>query len=171
MYEFKSYYEFEPTHVLKNDLYYAIKNEVGYYFEDAYLRKLDTLSETYDGYASQVVGKQAGVLSRVASYMSDIKVGTIGQYVSYFNRNFNKSIFSQSYIVETQDTMRCLMKIDTLINRLVIDMVIKLVDSLKEMGSDPYMVITTYFEGDHKKVYPDFEHFLLACEQVVNEII
>lgn len=171
MYEFKSYYEFEPSHVLKTDLYYAIKNEVGFHFQDAYLRKLDTLSETYSGYASELIGKQANVLSRVASYMSDIKVGTIGQYVAYFNKNFNKSIFSQTYITETQNTMRCLMKIDTLINRLVIDMVVKMVDALQVIGDDPYMMVTTYFDSDNKKLYPDFEQFLLACEQVVNEII
>ncbi len=171
MYEFKSYYEFVPTNVIKTDLYYAIKNEVAHYFQDAYLRKLDSLSETYSEYASAVIGRQANVLSRVASYMNDIKVGTIAQYVTYFNRNFNKAIFSQSYITETQNTMRCLMKIDTLINRLVIDMVVKLANATAGV-SDPYIIVASYFELEpNRKQYQNFELFLTACEKVVGEII
>ncbi len=167
MYEFKSYYEFAPSDNVKDNLYNAIKNEVVHDFQDAYLRKLDTISHTYNEFSSNLVAKQANVLSRVASYMSDIKVGTISQYVMYFNKNFNKSIFSQSYITETQNTMRCLTKIDTLINHLIVTIIVTATD--KE--TDPYLLITNYFEKQDKKIYDSFESFLADCEKVVNGVI
>lgn len=170
-YKFRNLYNYVPTGIMVNDLYNIIKIETALYITDIYHKKMEALSDKYADYDFERYEREVGIYARVSSCLNDNNIGNLSDYANYFIRNFNTSLFSKSYVIETQATMRVLKRIDTYINRLKLDVMVKIPTFSVNTSNDPYMSLIYYFAEAKNKSFYSFENFLDQCESAINDVL
>lgn len=170
-YKFRNLYNYQPSGIISNDLYNVIKIETAIYMTDIYHQKMEELSDKYADYDFERYEREVGIFSRVSNCLNDSSIGNISDYANYFIRNFNTSLFSRSYVLETESTMRVLKKIDTYINRLKLDVMVKIPTFSANVGNDPYMALTYYYSEANNRTWDSFQDFLNTCVDAVKDVL
>ncbi len=168
-YTYRNLYNYKPKGVMTDDLYNVIRLELGVFVTDIYHQKMEALSDKYDDYDFNTYDREVALFAKVSSTLSDEDIDNLTDYASYYLRNFNTSLFSRSYVIQTEAAMRVIRRLDTMINRLRLDILAKIPTFPTRVDNDPYLAISYYFEGDYYKTWTSFQDFLNDCLDNVKE--
>lgn len=162
-YTYHNIYSYKPCGVMATDLYNVLRGEIAVFVTEIYHQKMQALTEKYDDYDFNMFEQEVSMFSRISNILLDDDIDNLNDYASYYLRNFNTSLFSRSYVIETESSMRIIRKIDSLINRLKLDIMAKIPDFPTRVDNDPYLAITYHFDGDYYRTWNTFQDFLNDC--------
>ena len=123
----------------------------------------DTMSEFYSNFLN--------IIGRLTSCLNDIKIGSIGEYVKYYNEHFNRQMFSNSYVKETEVALSCLTQFDAIIARLTYDVLSKTDSQVYNIDFNPFLMIENYFAYARGPMFPNFLEFLNTCHDVIYDTL
>ena len=170
-YEFQYSHKYVQTGSIKGDLYQVIKAELAYMLDNVYEQYLDKLSLSESDSLSQFYSNFLNIIGRLTSCLNDIKIGSIGEYVKYYNEHFNRQMFSNSYVRETEVALSCLTQFDAIIARLTYDILSKTDSQAYNIDFNPFLMIENYFAYARGPMFPNFLEFLNTCHDVIYDTL
>lgn len=170
-YEFQYAHKYTQTGSIKGDLYQVIKAELAYMLDNVYEQYLDKLSLSESDSLSEFYSNFLNIIGRLTSCLNDIKIGSIGEYVKYYNEHFNRQMFSNSYVRETEVALSCLTQFDAIIARLTYDILSKTDSQTYNVDFNPFLMIENYFAYARGPMFPNFLEFLNTCHDVIYDTL
>lgn len=160
-YIYKNAFMFMESGELSVDLYRAIKDEISYMVEAKYKVYMDKLCDATDIKDNQFYSDFVEVLHKVEIILMNSKVTNLKKYIGeYFE---TAKLLQEKPSVMTKTVMTSLGLFDSLINKLVYSIMVKV--NNKEIKADKgvYSVLNTYFGDNDYKIYVGMQDFLEEC--------
>lgn len=158
-YIFKNAFVFVESGNLKNDLYRALKDEIGYMLEVKHKVYFDELCEKYSK-EEEYYKDLTDLLYRLKNVMLDSDTTSLKDYLEDYKFQVKIGAIKKLEEDKLKFSILTLRKFDEELDKFAYDIIGKVQDNNLETKYGVYHLIKNYFKLNDKKLYGRFEEFL-----------
>jgi len=169
-YIFKNAFVFVESGNLKNDLYRAFKDEIGYMLEAKHKVYFDELCEKYSK-DEEYYKDLTDLLNRLKNVMQDADTTSLKDYLEEFKFQIKIGAIGKLEEEKMKFSILTLRKFDEELDKFAYDVMGKTQEYGLEQKYGVYHLIKNYFKLDCGKMYKSFDEFLAQIYSIVFETL
>lgn len=169
-YIFKNAFVFVESGNLKNDLYRAFKDEIGYFLEAKHKVYFKELCEKFSK-DEQYYKDLTDLLYRLKNVMQDSDTTSLKDYLEEYKFQVKIGAIGKAEESKMQFSILTLRKFDEELDKFAYDVIERAQDKGLETKYGVYHLLKDYFKLEDKKLYNKFEDFLDNIYSIVFETL
>ena len=169
-YIFKNAFVFVESGNLKNDLYRAFKDEIGYMLENKHKIYFQELCEKYSK-DEEYYKDLTDLMYRLKVVMQDSDVTSLKDYLEDYKFQVKIGAIGKTEQEKLKFTILTLRKFDEELDKFAYDIIQKVQDYGIEKKYGVYYIIQEFFKLKDKKLFSNFQEFLDKIYSILFETL